>query len=200
MDADAWDERYRQKDFVWTAGPNRFLVETVAALPPGRALDLAAGEGRNAVWLATLGWTVTAVDWSQVALDKGRRRAEHAGVEIDWVLEDLAGWRSPGPRYDLVMIVYLQVPAADRVPVWREAAAAVAAGGRLVVIGHDSANLAGGYGGPSSPAVLYTAAEVAGTVGGLLEIERAETVLRPVEDEDGVLHHAVDNLTVAVRR
>jgi 2-polyprenyl-3-methyl-5-hydroxy-6-metoxy-1,4-benzoquinol methylase len=200
MDADAWNERYRRKDFVWTVEPNRFLVEAAAGLPPGRALDLAAGEGRNAVWLATLGWTVTAVDWSQVAVDKGRRRADHAGVEVEWVVDDLTRWRSPGPIYDLVTIVYLQIPAGERTAIWREAAAAIAPGGRLVVIGHDTANITAGYGGPSSPAVLYTAAEVAAAIDGLLDVERAGTVLRPVEDEDGVLHHAVDNLTVAVRR
>jgi ubiquinone/menaquinone biosynthesis C-methylase UbiE len=199
VDADSWNDRYRQKEFVWTVEPNGFLVDAVAGLPPGRALDLAAGEGRNAVWLASRGWTVTAVDWSDVALDKGRRRAEHAGVGVEWVLEDLIRWRSPGPAYDLVTIVYLQIPAEERRAIWREAAAAVAPGGRLVVIGHDSANLTDGYGGPSSPAVLYTAAEVAAAVDGLLDVERAETVLRPVEDEDGVLHEAIDNLTVAVR-
>jgi SAM-dependent methyltransferase len=199
VDADAWNDRYRRKEFVWTVEPNRFLVDAVEGLPPGRALDLAAGEGRNAVWLATLGWSVTALDWSDVALDKGRRRAEHAGAAVTWVRQDLTRWRAPGPAFDLVTIVYLQIPDDERRAIWREAAAAVAPGGRLVVVGHDSGNLSGGYGGPSSPAVLYTADEVAAVVGGLLEVERAETVLRPVEDENGGLHHAIDNLTVAVR-
>jgi 2-polyprenyl-3-methyl-5-hydroxy-6-metoxy-1,4-benzoquinol methylase len=200
VDAESWNERYRRKGYVWTVEPNRFLVDAVEGLAPGRALDLAAGEGRNSVWLANLGWSVTAVDWSEVALDKGRQRAEHAGVAVTWRCEDLTRWRSTGRDFDLVIIVYLQVPGGERVAIWQEAAAAVAPGGHLVVVGHDTANLTGGYGGPSSPAVLYTAAEVAAALDGLLEVERAETVLRPVEDEDGVLHHAIDNLTVAVRR
>ena len=72
MDQNEWDERYREQELVWAAEPNRILVGAVEGLTPGKALDLAAGEGRNAVWLAQQGWDVDAVDWSDVALDKGR--------------------------------------------------------------------------------------------------------------------------------
>src|ERR1700754_3536553 len=85
MDADAWDERYAATELVWSAGPNRFVEEECADLQPGRALDLAAGEGRNALWLAERGWSATAVDFSAVALDRarslaGQRLGEHAGT------------------------------------------------------------------------------------------------------------------------
>jgi SAM-dependent methyltransferase len=198
MDRRTWDERYRDRDFVWSAEPNRFLVEVAADLPPGRALDLAAGEGRNAVWLAGRGWAVTAVDWSEVGLDKGRRLAEHHGVQVSWVAADLTAWRPDPQTFDLVVILYLQVPRPVRAPIWVQASAAVAPGGRLVIVGHDLHNLSDGYGGPSSPEVLYTADEVRGVVEPLLPIERADTVLRPVETEAGV-RYAIDNLTVARR-
>ena len=67
VDRQAWDSRYTAAELLWTAQPNRWLVEEVAGLPAGRALDLGAGEGRNAVWLAAGGWTVTAVDFSAAA-------------------------------------------------------------------------------------------------------------------------------------
>jgi SAM-dependent methyltransferase len=199
MDRHAWDRRHRDRDFVWHLDPNRFLVPEVEGLTPGRALDLAAGAGRNAVWLAVQGWAVTAVDWSEVALDKGRRLAEHHAVSIDWVLADLQEWEPPALAFDLVIVTYLQPPAGLRTLVWRKAAGAVAPGGRLIVIGHDAANLTEGWGGPQDPAHLYTAQEVADVVGADLDVVRAERVLRREEDEDGE-HHAVDNVVVAVRR
>ena len=93
MDQHQWDERYASTELVWTAEANRFVVEELADLAAGRGLDLGAGEGRNAIWLAQRGWTVTASDFSRVGLDKGARIADRAGVadRIAWVLADLAG-------------------------------------------------------------------------------------------------------------
>jgi len=199
MDRQDWDQRYREKGFVWSVEPNRFLVPEVEGLQPGKALDLAAGEGRNAVWLATRGWAVTAVDWSEVGLEKGRLLAEHQAVTVDWVLADLREWDPPAQAFDLVVILYLQPPADLRTLVWRKAAGAVAGGGRLIVIGHDVDNLTEGWGGPSQRGHLYTPDEVAQAVAGELEVVRAERVLRPVDTDEG-LRHAVDNIVVAVRR
>jgi 2-polyprenyl-3-methyl-5-hydroxy-6-metoxy-1,4-benzoquinol methylase len=84
-----WDRRYSQPDLLWSATPNRFLVREVAELPPGRALDLACGEGRNALWLAERGWTVTGVDYSAVAIEKARRRSHDEGAEVDFACADL---------------------------------------------------------------------------------------------------------------
>lgn len=197
---DYWDERYRQKELMWTAQPNRFLVEVVEDWAPGRALDLAAGEGRNAVWLGALGWDVHAIDFSAVAITKARELAARSGVRsIDFVVEDLFEWSPPRLAYDLVMLIYFQVPAPERAAVWMKAAASVAPDGHLVVIGHDSDNLEHGYGGPPRPEALYTAAEVAETVGEVLEVQRSEQVIRPVEDDTGE-HEAIDNVVVARRR
>ena len=87
MDAKAWDERYADSELVWSVEPNQFVAAECADLPPGRALDLAAGEGRNAIWLARRGWDVTAVDFSQAGLDKGRRLAGELAIE--WVCGDV---------------------------------------------------------------------------------------------------------------
>ena len=87
----------RRHELLWTAQPNRFLVAKSSDLSPGRALDVACGEGRNAVWLAEQGWQVTGVDFSEVALEKARRLAELRGVEAEWVQADLLDYR-PAPR------------------------------------------------------------------------------------------------------
>ena len=89
---DDWDRRYAEPHLVWSAEPNRFLVEELAGLPPGPALDLACGEGRNAIWLARRGWEVAGVDFSGVAIDKAGRMAAEAGVEARFVRADLAGY------------------------------------------------------------------------------------------------------------
>ncbi len=88
-DPQSWDARYAGTDHVWSAEPNALAAELVADLPPGRALDLAAGEGRMALWLAARGWTVTALDFSAVGLAKGQARAEQDGLDY--------GGRSPTP-------------------------------------------------------------------------------------------------------
>ena len=181
-----WDRRYSGSELVWTARPNRFLVAEAADLPPGRALDLACGEGRNAVWLAERGWRVTGVDFSGVALDKARRLAAAQGVEADWVQADVVEHRAGEGDYDLVIAFYLQLAADARRRALRNAAAAVAPGGTLLVVAHDSANIEHGHGGPQDPRVLYTAADVVADLEGTgLEFERADRVERPVETPEG---------------
>jgi SAM-dependent methyltransferase len=181
-----WDRRYAGSELVWTAQPNRFLVAETTGLTPGRALDLACGEGRNAIWLAEQGWSVTGVDFSGVALAKAAQLAAARGVAVEWVEADLLGYEPEPAAYDLVVVLYLQIAAAGRGTVLRTAAAAVAPGGALLVVAHDSSNLEHGYGGPRDPAVLYGSDDVAGDLEPTgLELERAEVVHRPVETPDG---------------
>jgi len=177
MDAAAWDERYAATALVWSAGPNQFVESELASLPPGRALDLACGEGRNAFWLAERGWQVTAIDWSDVAVDKGRRVTD----AVDWQVGDAV--TAPLPTdLDLVVMAYFQVVAADRRTAVRRSFEALAPGGRLFVVAHDSTNLTEGTGGPQDPSVLYTAEDVLDDLAGTdLEVERAERVPRAVE-------------------
>ena len=148
MDRRDWDERYRSEGFVWSERPNRFLEAETAGLPPGRAVDLACGEGRNAVWLAEQGWQVTGVDFSSVGLEKGRHLADRRGVEIEWVEASLEDWRPPPDGFDLVAVCYLQLAEPARRAALQKAAAAVAPGGTLLVVAHDEENLTAGVGGP----------------------------------------------------
>jgi SAM-dependent methyltransferase len=199
MSSAEWDSRYAGRELLWTATPNRFLVAEVADLPAGRALDLATGEGRNAVWLAEQGWRVTGVDFSHVGLEKAEKLAHTRGVGVEWVEADLVAYRPERGAFDLVIAFYLQVPQTDRQPILRAAAEAVAGGGTLLLVAHDRSNLEHGYGGPPDPAVLYTPEDVVRDLEGSgLEIERAEVVGRPVETPDGE-RHALDALVRASR-
>lgn len=195
MDAAAWDQRYASSDLVWSAEPNRFVAAELADLPAARALDLATGEGRNAIWLAGRGWRVTAVDFSAVAVDKGRQLARRAGVEVDWTVADLADHRPAAGGFELVLAAYLHLPAALLSTVLRRAADALAPGGVLLVVGHDVDNIAHGVGGPQDPALLYTPESVRADLGGL-RVDRAERVRRPVA---GAPREAIDTLVRAHR-
>ena len=194
MEREDWNRRHGEAGPLFGVDPNRFLVAEVEGLAPGRALDLACGAGRNAVWLAERGWTVTGVDFSDVALENGRGLAAERGVEVEWVRADVREWTPPAAAYDLVAILYLQIPVDERRIVHGRAAAAVAPGGTVLVVGHDRENLASGTGGPQDVRVLLDAEEVAGELLGL-EIEKAERVLRPVEGE----RDAIDTLVRARR-
>jgi len=190
-----WDARYAGAELVWGAGPNRFVVREFTGRPPGRALDLAAGEGRNALWLAEQGWQVLAVDFSAVAIERAHRLAAERGLEVSWVVADVLSAGLPDRAFDAVLVAYLHLPAPDRAAVLARAAAALAPGGTLLVVGHDRSNLTEGVGGPQDPALLYTPDEIADAVPGL-DIRRAGTVLRPFE---GSPVPARDTLVVATR-
>lgn len=187
MDRDEWNRLYEEKELVWSADPNEFLVDEVADLSPGRALDVGAGEGRNAIWLAEQGWTVTAVDFAKAGLDKARRIAASRSVEVDLVHADVTEYRPPQADFDLVILLYLHLPWPEMQSVLERAREALASGGTLVVIGHDRSNLEHGFGGPQHQEVLYTADEIAGHLDGL-EIVTAETRKRTVEVEQGTVH------------
>ncbi|MGH3238404.1 MAG: class I SAM-dependent methyltransferase [Streptosporangiaceae bacterium] len=200
MDRQQWDERYSSAQFEWSMHPNQFAAAELAGLPPGRALDLAAGEGRNSVWLAEHGWSVTAVDFSRVGLEKGRKLSAIRGVgdgRVDWVVADLSEYEPAREAFELVLIAYLQVAAALRARVLAGAAAALVPGGTLLVIGHDLANLTEGVGGPQSSDVLYTPEAISAELPGL-RLVRAERVRRTVE-RDGEQATAVDTLVRAER-
>jgi SAM-dependent methyltransferase len=190
-----WNRRYSKADLLWSATPNRFLVSEAEGLAPGRALDLACGEGRNALWLAELGWRVIAVDFSSVAIEKARRRAADEDLDVDFICSDLLEYEPDPSTYDLVLVLYLQLPGAERRIVLSRAASALAPSGTFLLVGHDLTNMTEGVGGPSDPAVLYTPEELVSELPGL-EIEKAERVFRVVADAD---RPAIDALVRARR-
>jgi SAM-dependent methyltransferase len=195
VDAKAWDERYADSELVWSVEPNQFVGAECADLPPGRALDLAAGEGRNSIWLARRGWEVTAVDFSQAGLDKGRRLA--GDLEVEWVCGDVVTGdgldkldKPDQSGYDLCVIAYLQLVAQERRAAIRRGFAALSPGGTLLLVAHDTTNLTEGTGGPQDASVLMTAEDVLGDLADYLaegdhKVVRAERVERKVDDGHG---------------
>lgn len=187
VDARDWNDRYSAADLVWSAGPNEFLVAEAADLEPGSALDVACGEGRNAIWLAERGWSVTAVDYSDVAVDRARTIAAGRGVEIEWHVADVEAWQAER-SFDLVVILYVHLPEAGRRQMLTRAVSALAPGGTLLVVAHALRNLSDGFGGPSDPAVLADPADFAGDLlaaDAALTIERAREVERHRDTPEG---------------
>ncbi|MFP4235784.1 MAG: class I SAM-dependent methyltransferase [Nitriliruptoraceae bacterium] len=198
MDAASWDERYAGADLVWSAGPNVFVAEQLADHPRGRALDVAAGEGRNAIWLAEQGFEVEALDFSEVAAAKGRQLAAHRGVTVTFTVADVTEPLTVAPA-DVVLVAYLQLPRDVERDVLRRVAALVAPGGTFLLVAHARRNLTDGVGGPPDPSVLPTPEEVTAALAGTgLEVVEAGEVTREVE-VDGVSRTAIDVLVRAVR-
>ena len=202
MDAAAWDARYGAGGRVWTTLPNVWAVETLGELAPGTALDLGTGEGRHALWLAGLGWDVTAVDFSVAALRTARavQAADAPGTtgHIDWVHADLLTY-APEPRSkDAVLLMYIHLPAAERRALVQSAARALAPGGTHLVVGHDLTNPAEGAGGPSDTTVLFTAQDVAADLAGEPGIVVRLAQRRP-RDVEGAPRPALDAVLVAER-
>jgi SAM-dependent methyltransferase len=172
--AEEWDERYAERQ-QWSSEPNALIAELLAGLPPGDAVDLAAGEGRHALWLAARGWRVTAVDFSAVGLGRGRTQA--GAEQVTWVAADVTTWTANQDSLDLVLVAYLHLPEDYSLAVLTRAVGWLRPVGRLLVLGHDVDNLSAGVGGPQEPAILHSVERLA-PVAGLLTVDRLEQVRR----------------------
>ncbi len=155
MSANIWDQRFETSEFVYGIEPNAFLAAILDGEPAGRLLLPAEGEGRNAVYAARRGWQVDAVDYSTAGRDKALALARQAGVTIDYTLADLTLWEPPAATYDLVALVYLHLPSAQRRDVHRRLAAAVKPGGSLILEAFSQAQLGNSSGGPQNLDMLY---------------------------------------------
>jgi SAM-dependent methyltransferase len=180
MDSHGWDTRYEENELVWSAEPNMFLPPIVEGLNVGSALDLACGEGRNAIWLARRGWEVTGVDFSAVGIAKASKVA--GDTRVDWVVADVTTF-APDHEFDLVMIVYVHLAPTDMERLFSRAIAAVAPGGTLIGVGHALRNLTDGVGGPPYPQILWTEDLIAPRVGGL-DIVTLKESLRSVDGSE----------------
>jgi len=216
LTAGFWDERYGGSDRVWSGRPNQRLVEQVADLRPGAALDVACGEGADAVWLARQGWRVTAVDVSEVALARVAAHAEDEGV-ADRVrvgfYDALADPRPAGRHtFDLVTVSFLHVPQPDFAAIYRGIADAVAPGGRLLVTAHHPDDVATGARHDHGPGLMFEPERVLEALGaapdgdrgadggtGAWEVEVADTPVREQSTPEGVAVRVRDTV-VRLRR
>jgi SAM-dependent methyltransferase len=174
-----WDAKYAAEPSLWGAEPNQFVRARLAELEPGVALDLACGNGRNALWLARRGWRVTGVDISAVALEQAAERGAAAGIAVDWHQADVREWAPPEP-VDVALVAYLHLPLPELIGVLRAAGRALRPGGRLFYVGHARTNLERGYGGPSDPGVLSEIADLA-EAAAELRVRELGHLLRPTD-------------------
>lgn len=151
-----WDQRYGGEDLVYGEEPNAFIASIVDRLPAGRVLCIGEGEGRNAVYLASQGFAVTAIDLSEVGLDKARRLAARRGVAIETVRADLTE-HAFGEGWSAIINVWCHMPSASRRVVHAKVAAALAPGGLYAIVHYTPAQLAFATGGPKDPDMLLTA-------------------------------------------
>ena len=205
-----WDARYGAADDVWSGSPNPVLVSAALSLPAGTALDIGCGEGGDAIWLATRGWQVTAVDFSAVALERAAARSRRAGGSpaesaaladrISWEQHDFTRWVPPAGNFDLVSAQFMHLPTAQRTPLFGALAAAVARRGTLLIVGHDVSD--SHHRGHIPPADLFfTAPDVAATLDPQLwRVDVAESRPRAATDPDGSPVTVSDAVLSARRR
>jgi SAM-dependent methyltransferase len=200
-----WDERYLTATQIWSGNPNSRLVEQVANLAPGSALDVGCGEGADAIWLAEQGWQVTGVDVSTVALQRAAERAAAAGDAVaertSWQQVDVLTWDPFPAQFDLVSAQFMQLPPPSLESVHRRLAAAVRPGGSLLIVGHHPADLHASDGGPDRHELMFTAEQVAAA----LDAEEwtivvTATLPRQRTDPDGQTRTIHDAVLHAVRR
>ncbi len=133
-----WEERYAERDAVWSGNVNAQLATEAAGLTPARALDIGSGEGADVIWLATQGWHATGLEFSAVARERAATHAAEAGVAglTAWRDADLRTWEPGDERWDLVTAHYFHQPDGGMLDVVRRLGDAVAPGGTLLVVGH----------------------------------------------------------------
>lgn len=185
-----WDNRYRTKPALWSGQPNSSLVSEASGLTPGTALEVGAGEGADAIWLARQGWTVTAVDVSAVALERAAGHAADAGPEVTerirWERRDMLEWQVPQRSFDLVTAHYIHVPSGMRPELYRRLAGAVAPGGMLLVAAHHPSDLQTSVSRPQFPDLFFTGDDLAADLGAdEWEVVTNAAPSREVKDADG---------------
>ncbi len=198
-DAANWIERHAAAATAWDTTPNQFVEAACRPLRPGTALDVGAGDGANAIWLAGRGWRVTAVERETVAVGRIQSRSALLAHPVDAIIADAVSYRPRPGAFDLVLLSYLQLPEHQLRRVLANCVPGLADGGRVLVVGHDASNLDSGWGGPGDPDVLTTPERLAGLLANLgLEVRRAEVVRRTVPNDVG-FHTALDHVVEAVR-
>ena len=181
-----WDQRYGEAGFAYGSEPNDFLVAEAARFAPGgRILCLAEGEGRNAVWLASRGFSVTAVDQSAVGLAKAAALAAERGVSITTVQADLAVFPIDPSSWDGIVAIWAHTPPSIRVPLHQRVVAGLKPGGVLVLESYTPAQLALGTGGPREAALCMTLEDLRAELSGLEVVVGVE---REREIREGKYH------------
>ncbi len=186
-----WNERYAEEGFAYGSEPNDFVAEVTRALSPGRALDLAGGEGRNAVYLAGLGHHVLIVDGSRVGLAKAKQFAAQKSLSIETIEADLAAWSPEPASCDLIVSSWAHVPPAVRRTLHAACVRALRPGGHFVLEAYTPEQITRATGGPRDPSLCMTAAALREELAGL-EVHVARELERHVSE--GKYHQGMSSV------
>jgi thioredoxin reductase/2-polyprenyl-3-methyl-5-hydroxy-6-metoxy-1,4-benzoquinol methylase len=200
-----WEEQYRSHPMLWSGRPNPPLVEHAADLAPGSALDVGCGEGADAIWLAERGWQVTAVDFSATALGRAAEHAAARGADVatrvTWRQADVTAGLPGDGTYDLVTSHFLHLHGDERQRLFARLATAVAPGGTLLLVGHDTSDLGTAARRPHAPDMFFTAEEVASSLDADdWAVVVAEARPRPAHAHEGEVATVHDAVVVARKR
>lgn len=203
MSATFWDEKYGKAGRVWSGSPNPHLVSTIASLSAGRALDVGAGEGADAIWLAKKEWTVIAVDISGVALERGRSAASDCGAavssRITWKKCDILSEPLPPGPFDLVALHFMHLKEEERKPLFERSFAVVAPGGTLMIVAHHPSDLETTVMRPKIPELFYTADEITAMLDESWTVLVCDKRPRNGKDADGNVVTIHDTVLIARR-
>jgi len=192
-----WDQRYSEAEHAYGTAPNTFLASVADQLPAGPALCLASGQGRNAVFLAERGHAVTAVDLSQVGLDRSQELAAARGVAITTVCGDLSAYDLGEARWSVIVLIFAHMPPSFRRDLHQRCVRALAPGGLLVLEAYTPRQLAHGTGGPPVAPMLYEPEQLREDFAGL-QLERLEELEREVAE--GQYHNGLGAVVQVLAR
>jgi len=172
-----WDERYSAEEYAYGTNPNYFLEANVSSIPKGKVLSLAEGEGRNAIFLASQGYSVTAVDSSLVGLNKARKLAEENGVIVEFIHTDLAEYDLGENKWDGIVSIFCPLPSSIRKQLHKKVEAALKRNGVFLLEAYTPAQLKYGTGGGNSVDVMQSKESLSLELAGLkfkhlIELER----------------------------
>ncbi|MBN8217895.1 MAG: class I SAM-dependent methyltransferase [Spirochaetes bacterium] len=193
-----WDQRYAEEGFAYGEAPNAFFRGELEKLPAGKLLLPAEGEGRNALFAASRGWAVDALDFSDVARKKALAQAEKLGLSLHYEVADLADY-SPGSAapYDAIGLIFVHLPPPLRKSFHRKLIDALKPGGRVILCAYHTRQLGRGTGGPGQAELLYTADLLREDFRGM-EMELLEE--RVADLDEGRYHRGTSEIVAMVCR
>lgn len=181
MNPDFWNQRYSEETFAYGEEANAYVTAVAGQLPPGRALEIGCGQGRNAVFLAQRGMTVTGVDSSEIGLERGAELAARRHVDVEWMHADLNSFEPGHGCWEVIVSTFVHMPPDLRRDVHGKLVEALHPGGVLVLEAYTPAQLEYGTGGPPVLAMLVTLDDLRADFAGL-EFEHAVEIVRPVHE------------------
>lgn len=180
-----WNERFGNEEYLYGKEPNVFLKQELENLSPGKILFPAEGEGRNAVYAATLGWQVDALDSSEAAKTKAQKLAAEKNVKINYELVNLKFHKLPAEQYDAVAIIYFHLPSDCRNEVYKEAVKTLKSGGKLILELFDKEQFKVPYAGPKDEDLLYSLEDA---VNDFIDLDFEKLAKENIEMDEGSGH------------